>query len=1073
MKKILLVCFLFVSALTVLAQERIVTGRVVSGSDGTALPGVNIILKGTTIGSTTDASGNFSMSVPQNGSVLVFTFIGLKSQEVEVGNRTTVDIQMEQDATQLSEVVVTALGIERNKNELAYSAQKVDGDQVTMNRSVNFVNSLSGKVSGVDIKTSNVMGGSTNVVIRGYKSISGNNQALFVIDGIPVSNANLNTSGQRTGGVGVDYGNAAADINPDNIASINVLKGAAATALYGSRAANGVVMITTKNGRKNSFEMTVNSGITWGKMDKSTFARYQKEYGASYDQTFGPTLTGGLSGDVPSAWFGDDASYGPKFDGAPVYQWDSRDPFSENYLKARPWLAAANDPSYFYETSMSSNQSVAIQAGGENATFKIAYTRSDEKGSLPNSTLDKDLFNFSTAYDVTKKLKVTSSANFSKIQGVGRYGTGYNGRNPNQTFRQWWQMNVDMKEQEEAYWRNKKNVTWNWNSAGTAPLYSDNMYFSRYENYSNDTRDHFFGYATADYKVTDWFNIIGRVGYDGTSDLQEERLAVTTAGVPSYSRFNRNASETNYDFLLNFNKKFSDISVRGVLGSNLRRSRLESIRAATNGGLVVPKLYSLSNTTNPMNPPTEEFTRVGVDGLFGNASVGYKDFAFVELSARQDKSSTLPVGNNSYLYYSAAGTLVFSELVQMPWLSLGKVRANYARVGNDATALSIYDVYDKPTALGSIPYFSLPNTKNNANLAPEYTNSIELGLEADFFNNRVGFDFTWYKANSFDQVLNVEVTGATGYTGKWVNSGEIQNKGIELSVFGVPVETNDFSWTVNFNFTRNRNQVISLYGEGAGEVTNYPIASLQGGVSQNAAVGEPYGVIRGKDFVYHEDNGQRVVNEAGYYATSDKSNLIIGNPNPDWIGGINNTLKFKNIALNFLIDMRHGGDIFSLDQWYGEATGLYQNSAGLNAKGNESRTPVSEGGGVLLPGVQADGSPNTVYGENLDGYGQTPFGYAADGGHGAPQKWYVYDGSYTKLRELGLTYSIPATLIEKIKPFRGIDISIVGRNLWILKKNMEYSDPEEGLSSGNTNGGYQSGAYPMMRTYGFNVKLTF
>ncbi|MBT1703126.1 SusC/RagA family TonB-linked outer membrane protein [Chryseosolibacter indicus] len=1054
------------------AQERAISGRVTSSQDGSPLPGVNILVKGTTTGTVTDVDGNYRISVPDGSNILVFSFIGLTSQEVDIAGRSTVDVQMEQDVTQLSEVVVTALGITRNRNELAYSAQQVKGEDIVGNRSVNFVNSLSGKVSGVDIKTSNTMGGSTNVVIRGYKSISGNNQALFVIDGIPVSNANTNTSAQRTGGVGTDYGNAAGDINPDNIESINVLKGAAATALYGSRAANGVVMITTKKGRKNSFQLTVNSGVTWGTMDKSTFARYQKEYGASYDQRFGATLPGGLSGNVPSVRFGDDASYGPRFNPQQlVYQWDARDPYSPNYLTARPWVAAKNDPSTFYETSVASNQSVAITAGGERATFKVAYTRSDEKGSLPNSTLDKDLFNFSTSYDLTRKLTVTASANYSKIVGVGRYGTGYNGKNPNQGFRQWWQTNVDIKEQEAAYWRNRQNVTWNWNAAGTGPLYSDNPYFTRYESYSNDSRDHIFGYATINYKVTNWFDILGRVGYDGTNDMQEERTAVTSEGTPSYSRFNRTYSESNYDLLLNFNKKFADISLRGVLGSNMRRNRLSSIRASTNGGLVVPRFYSLTNSAQPINPPTEEYERVGVDGIFANASVGYKDMVFVELSARQDRSTTLPVDDNKYLYYSAAGTFVFSEVVKLPWLNLGKIRANYARVGNDATALSIYDVYDKPTSLGNIPYFSLPNVKNNASLAPEYTNSYEAGVEAEFFDGRVGLDFTWYHASSFDQVLSVNVTGATGYTGKWVNAGEMQNKGIELSLFGIPIQRNDFSWIVNVNFTRNRNEVISLYGEGDNAVTNYPIASLQGGVSLNAAVGHPYGVIRGKDFVY--TNGQRTVNAAGYYETSAASNIIIGNPNPDWIGGINNTFKYKGVGLNFLVDMRRGGDIFSLDQWYGEATGLYPNSAGLNANGVPSRVPVAEGGGILLPGVQADGSPNTVYGENLDGYGQTPFGYVADGQSGAPHKWYVYDGSYIKLREVGLTYSIPASIIELLKPFKGIDISLIGRNLWIIHKNMKYSDPEEGLSSGNTNGGYQSGAYPMYRTYGFNVKLTF
>jgi hypothetical protein len=396
---------------------------------------------------------------------------------------------------------------------------------------------------------------------------------------------------------------------------------------------------------------------------------------------------------------------------------------------------------------------------------------------------------------------------------------------------------------------------------------------------------------------------------------------------------------------------------------------------------------------------------------------------------------------------------------------------NYAEVGNDAPALSLYDVYDKPAGLGSVPLFSLRNTKNNQNLKSERTKSYEAGIEAEFIDGRVGFDFTVYQSNSYDQIIPVNVTAATGYTATWVNSGEVQNKGIEIAAFVTPVKTRNFDWTMNVNFSRNRNEVVYLFGEGESEVTNYSIFPLQGGVSLNAAKGQPYGTIRGTDFIY--TNGQRTVNPAGYYARTTASDVIIGNPNPDWLGGVNNSFNFKNVSVSFLIDVRHGGDIFSLDQWYGEATGQYPNSAGLNARGVASRLPVGEGGGVLLDGVQADGSPNTVYGENLDGYGQTPFGYVANGEAGAPHKWYVYDGSYVKLREVALTFSLPQGILERMAPFKGVDLSLIGRNLWIIDKNMEYSDPEEGLSSGNANQGYQSGAYPMVRTYGFNVKLTF
>lgn len=1079
MKKLLFFCFLLVlSCWTAQAQDRVITGKVTSSDDGSPIPGVNVLLKGTSKGTSTNSDGEFQLSVPSNAT-LIFTSIGFKRLELSPNAQTRLTVVLEPDASALQEVVVTALGIEKKRSELVYASQEVKGEQIVQARGSNFVTALSGKVAGLDIKNNNTMGGSTNVVIRGYKSITGSNQALFVIDGVPVSNANTNTSTQASGGVGTDYGNAAADINPDNIESVNVLKGAAATALYGSRAANGVVMITTKKGKKNHFAVTLNSGVTWGKIDKSTFAKYQKEYGAGYGgQTdFGKNVTFD-DGSLPTTSFTSDASFGPKFDpNLKIYQWDALDPFSVYYHKARPWVAAVNDPSTFYETSVNSNQSVSVTTGGERSTFRIGYTRNDEKGVLPNSKLTKDLFNLNISHDILKNLTVATSANYSKVKGVGRYGTGYNGRNPNQAFRQWWQVNTDILEQKEAYFRNRQNVTWNWaDNTGTKPIYSDNPYWSRYENYSNDSRDHFFGYATLNYKITSWLDILGRVSYDGTFDFQEERKAVGSASSTTdqigYTRFNRSYSETNYDLLINFNKNITrDISFKGLIGGNMRRTRLSSIRATTNGGLVVPRLYALSNSVSPINPPTEEFTRVGVDGIFANASFGFKEFIFLDLAARQDKSTTLPTNNNSYFYPSVGTNFVFSNILKTDWLTHGKLRANYAEVGNSAQELSLYDVYDKPTAFGSVPLFSLPNTKNNPMLKPERTKSFEAGIEAEFFKSRLGFDFTWYKTRSLDQIIPVGITAATGYTQRYVNSGEVENKGIEVSAFVLPVRTKDFTWRLSLNFTRNRNKVIYLYGTGENRVKNVLIASLQGGVSLNATEGSPYGVIKGTDFIY--TNGQRTVLPSGYYDATATSDKIIGNPMPDWLGGINNAFTYKNVSLSFLVDMRQGGQIFSLDQWYGEGTGLYPVTAGLNAKGIAKRLPVSQGGGVLLPGVKADGSPNDIYAENQDGNGQTAYGYAANGQKGTPRAMYVYDGSYVKLREVALTYSLPSSLMSKLRGIKGVDLSIIGRNLWIIHKNMPYSDPEESLSAGNANSGYQSGAYPNVRTYGFNVKLSF
>ncbi|WP_342083196.1 SusC/RagA family TonB-linked outer membrane protein [Dyadobacter sp. OTU695] len=1067
------------------AQDLAVTGKV-TADDGSILPGVNISLKGTTRGTTSDSKGEYTISA-NSGATLVFSFIGFQTQEVVVNRQSVVDVVLKSDVSQLQEVVVTALGQEKKRNELVYAAQQVTAEQLTKGRNPNMMNALAGKVAGLQIKASNTMGGSTSTIIRGYKSITGNNQALYVIDGIPVSNANTNTNDQQTGRTGTDYGNAAADINPDNIAEITVLKGAAATALYGSRAANGVILIKTKQGRKNSFDVTVNSGVTWGRIDKSTYVKYQKEYGAGYGGAtdfYDPSDLG--SGEHPVAAFDADASFGPKFDpNLLVYQWNAIDPSSPYYQQARPWVGAQNGPDKFYQTGVNSLQSINITGGSDNSTFKIGYSRNDEKGVLPNSKIGKNLFNLSATYDLNKKLTVGANVNYSQVKGLGRFGTGYSGKNPNQAFRQWFQTNVDVLELRDSYFRNKQNVTWNWAYpnrpfATNYPIYADNPYWSRYENFSNDSRDNFFGYTTATYKIAPWVDFTGRFGYNGTSDMQEERIAVGSQAPGQYIRYNRSFNETNLDLIFNFRKNITkDIHFNGLVGGSMRRSKETSIRASTNGGLVVPGLFSLENSKNPIEPPTEIYRRIGVDGLYAQASFGFKELVNLELTARQDKSTTLPLNNNTYFYPSVGANFVFSELPGLKananWMSTGKISANYAEVGNDAPFGAVMDIYDKPTALGSIPYFSLPNIKNNSNLKSERTKNVELTLQMGFLQERLGFDVTYYKSRTLDQIIPVDVTAATGYTQRYVNSGEVQNQGVEISAFITPIRTGDFEWTINANFARNRNKVVSLYGD----VQNVQIASLQGGVTLNAAFkknsdgsieGLPFGLIRGTNFVYHE-NGQKIVKANGMYQASSSSAEIIGDPNPDWIGGLSNTLKYKGIALSFLIDVRHGGDIWSLDQWYGEGTGMYPETAGLNDKGNPKRDPVANGGGVLFPGVQADGSPNTVYAANSDGNGNTAYGYPAN----PPRAMYIYDGSYVKLREVSLTFALPQSIVGKLRAFKEIDLSLIGRNLWIIHKNMKYADPEEGLGSGLLAGagGYQTGAYPAVKNYGFNVRFRF
>jgi TonB-linked SusC/RagA family outer membrane protein len=1048
------------------AQDRSISGKITDRNNGQGLPGVTIIVKGMpTVGTSTNADGVFSLSVPSSATALIFSFVGYATQEAPITGTNTVNLALATDTKQLNEVVVTALNVERSRNSLAYSATQIDGSEVTQARNPSAVNGLSGKVAGLAITQSNTLGGSSNVVIRGSKSLFGNNQALFVIDGVPISNANTNSSAQQTGGSGYDYGNAASDINPDDIATTTVLKGAAATALYGERAANGVILITTKKGRKG-LNVTVNSGITAGRIDKSTFIKYQKEYGAGYGEYFND------DNGTPVAPTADDASYGNKFDpNLNVLQWDAYTPGSPNFGKATPWVAAANDPSTFFKTSVSTLNSITIDGGNDQGNFKIGYTNNVERGVIPNSKVIKDILNFSAALNLTPKLTTSATVNFSRTSGLGRYGTGYGSENLMTNFRQWWQTNVDIKEQENAYNYANQNATWNLASPETgnnAAIYWNNPYFVRYQNYENDTRYRTFGNVVATYKATDWFNVLGRVTLDSYDEMQEERAALgsTTASYPSYySRYNRTSREINYDLIGNFKKDINEnFSFQGLIGTNMRRQYIKSIYASTNGGLALPNLYALTNTVSPLIAPTETDVSIGVDGIFANATFGYRNRVFLDLTARRDKSTTLIRANNTFIYPSVSLGYVFSEGLRdiAPWVSYGKVRANYAEVGQGANPLSLYDYYIQSPALGAAAIARLPLTKNNQDLVPERTRSGEVGIETAFLNSRVGLEVTYYQQNTINQIIPLRVSTASGYSARYVNSGEVRNRGIEVTGFVVPVQTENFTWRLSANWTRNRNEVLSLFNG----VDNIVLATYQGGISSNATVGQAFGSLRGSDYTYL--NGQKVVNASGTAYVMTNSSAVIGNPNPNWRGGVTNTLTYKGLALTFLVDVRQGGQVFSLDRYYGLAGGLQPETAGLNDLGNPSRAAVTNtaaSGGIILPGVKADGSPNTTRVAN-DASGL--YGYGAN-----PNAGFVYDASFVKLREASLGYTFPSTLTNRFGFVKGVTLSVVGRNLWIIHKNLPDADPEEGLSSGNLGQGYQSGSYPLTRTLGANLRLSF
>ena len=1089
--------------LSISAFSQNVTGVVTDASSGEPLPSVSVKVKGTDNAAITNFDGKYTIKAG-NGAVLVFSSLGYSSQEASVSG-TSLNVALAVSSNKLDEVVITAFGISRDKKSVGYAIQEVGGAEVSKVKDANFMSSLSGKVAGVNIRQSGTMGGSANVVIRGYKSLTGNNQALFVVDGIPISNQITNTGNQQTGRGGYDYGNAAMDINPEDIEKVSVLKGAAASALYGARASNGVILITTKKGAKrNGLGVSVTSGYTIGSVNPDSYVRYQNSYGAGYGQYYGPDTIAGyptngymVAYDVDGDGIDDictptteDASFGLEFDpNLMVYTWESLYPELSTYGQKSPHVAGANNPLYFFNQSATMNNSVAIDGGNDNGSFRLSATQFSTKGIVPGSSLKRNNFSFSGNLKASDRLTVSTTAQFIQQAGNGRFGTGYDSRNPNQSFRQWFNVGVDMARQEAVYEATGKNITWNpfgygFGDDATKPIFFDNPYFSVMENRQSDSRNRLIGNMMANYKINDWLDFMGRASIDTYTEIQEERVAVGSVEIPGYTRRNRNVSETNIDMILSANKSFGsndEFSFNGRLGSNIRRNSVDAISASTNGGLVVPGVYALSNSLNTPNAPSETAYQVGINGLFASASVGYKDFLYVDLTGRQDVSSTLPTANNTFFYPSATMSFVFSELMDVDAISFGKFRVNYAEVGADAPAQALANAYNMGTAFGNATLASAPSTSNNPDLVPESTVSQEAGLEMMFLNNRVGFDVSVYNQTSLNQIMPAKVSSTSGTIFKYVNAGEINNKGLELSINATPIQSGDFTWSTNLNWTKNKNMVVSLF-EGA---ENLQLASVQGGITIEARPGQAYGTIYGTTFVKDAEGRPIVWDMPASYGGVQYlrggidmgSKDVIGNINPDWYAGWSNSFRYKNWTASALLDMQMGGNFFSLDTWYGYATGVYDLSAGTNDLGNPVRDLVNDGGGYKITNVaywdgttvDGDGNPSGLevgdYYADMHYYGNS-LGYARNA-----NEYHVWDASYIKLREVALNYSVPSSMLGSTG-IKGLDVALTGRNLAILWKNNPYSDPEAGLSAGNVQG-YQSGAYPAVREVGVNVKLKF
>jgi len=1076
-----LVLLLVLVAQLTFAQERAVSG-IVTDNAGMPLPGVSVLVKGTKSGTQTDFDGKFSIKA-STSQILVFSYIGMKTQEVAASS-SSVNVKLAGDAQELEGVVVTtALGVKREKKSLGYATQELKGgDLKSGTSSGNFLNELSGKVAGVNVRRNTNFGGSTSAISRGVKAINQSNEMLIVIDGMPINNANNTNDGttsQSRGAQGYDYGNNGMDINPEDIESVNVLKGAAASALYGYLAGNGVLMITTKKGRaKKGLGITVSSEVVSGSPDKDTFVKYQKQYGGGYGGSFGEQDIDGDGIDDLVVAMGDDASVGDAFDPTlNVYQWDafSNYPGNNNYGKQTPWTGAKNDPNAFFKNSLSLVNSISFEDANEKTNLVFNYSNTNQTGILPNSELKKNNFSLKLNHQFTDRLSLSTFANFSNQATTGRNMTGYSD-NLVSGFRQWWQTNVDLKQLEQAYNASGgQNITWNRLSAANGfPAYWNNPYFDRYKNYQNDSRNRFVGYANFTYKIAEWVSATAKISTDSYSEIREERLAVGSVGktfginafneTSGYQRYNGNYSEQNYDLLLNFKKNFGENwNLTGVAGGTIRRNYFNQITASTEGGLIIPGLYSLDNSVSASPYPYERETKTGVNSYFVSASVGFMDQFFVDATSRRDAFSQLPEGNNSLFSNSVSGSWVFTKNINASWLTFGKLRGGYSESPLGTPTLALVDTYEKINSFNGQQQYSVNITKNNPDLEPIKTKTQEIGLEMQFLNKRVGFDVSLYKNVNDGEAIPVPYSTATGNSTRYVNAATIENKGIEVQFNATPIKTNNFAWDITVNWSKNDNTVTAL----ADGVSNLQVGgSYPGGVTLNAVVGQPFGILKGTDYTYTAD-GQKIINPAtGRYVINTSTNNIIGDINPDWIGGLRNKFTYKSLSFSFLIDMKKGGDIFSTDQWYGVGTGLSESTVGNNDLGLPKRNTLANGGGVILPGVYADGTPNTTRTAYSSG------GAIVNSYSGGPRSQYVYDAGFIKLREVQITYTLPSSLVQKIK-LVDAKISLVGSNLWIIDKDLPEADPESGLGSNIGSSGLSIGSLPTTRNIGCNLTIKF
>lgn len=1037
------------------AQSVKISGVVTEKSTGQPIPGVSVSIKGTSTGTQTGTDGRFGINANPNDIIRIVS-IGYTTQEVKVTTATTLSISLEEAQNALNEVVVTALNIPKEKKSLGYAVQELKSKDISEAKEANLVNAIAGKIAGVQITNSQGDMGSSRIIIRGETSISGNNQPLFVIDGVPVDNTqNLGTAGSR------DFANTISDINSEDIESMSVLKGPNAAALYGSRAAAGVVLITTKKGKgTKGLGISINSNTSFSSL--LILPDYQNSYGQGSNGQF--SYVDGKGGGIND---GVDESWGPRLNGQLIPQ------FNSNGVPV-PFIAHPDNVSNFFNTGRTLNNGIAFSGSGDKYDFRLSYNNLDQTGVIPNSSQSKNSFLFSSSYKVTPKLTLNTYANYVNSSADNLPGSG--GKRATSTMLQftWFGRQVDTEQLKTYQDAAGNNINWN-NS------YYSNPYFIAYENTVGQVRNRLIGNVELNYKIIDGLSANFRTGNDYYTDRRKIKISYGTNGTPfgSYEEDAYTFNENNTEARLDYNKKLSsDFNLDILLGGNMRTTTFENNDQLASK-LAVNGLYTLSNSRDPLIS-SNIYTKQKVYSTFSSAQLGFRNYAYLNLTARNDWSSTLPAANRSYFYPSVNASLILTEAfdIKSDVLNFAKLRGGWSKVGKDASPYQLINSYGFIAPFDGNPQQYANAVDLNADLKPETTKSTEAGLELGLFKNRLRFDLSVYNTNSVDQILNLDVSTSTGYSQKLVNGGTINNKGIEIQLGITPIKTENFTWDINTNFSSNKSRVKSLYGN----IQSYVLGTDRT-VQVLASVGQPYGSLFGTAFVRNAAGD--IIVKADGTPTISSSKQILGKYTPDWQGGITNSFTYKNINLSVLVDAHVGGKIYSNTNRTGTYTGVLASTLPGRGAENGGISYYYPGNSTANKAVQIAAGTAAPGGATVYDDGMVFKGVLADGTANATilpaQQYYkgftnadeafVYNATYVKLREIKLGYTLPKTWIKSIG-LQSATVSVVGRNLLIIHKEVPNIDPETAFNTGNGQG-LEDLTLPGVRNIGFNLNLKF